>query len=173
MDIQQLSKQYTVRHLSPEDAAMVYEILRHHTIFYRYHPPLVTVGSILDDMKALPPNKGYEDKHYIGFFQDTTLLAVMDLLENYPRQKTAMIGFFAVNTAFQGRGLGSAILGEVLPSLARQGFEKARLGIDKGNPQSRAFWIKNGFQWTGEECPNDFSSYLIMEQDLQSFKEIL
>ena len=26
MDIQQLSKQYTVRHLSPEDATMVYEI---------------------------------------------------------------------------------------------------------------------------------------------------
>lgn len=55
MDIQQLSKQYTVRHLSPEDATMVYEILRNHTIFYRYHPPLVTVESILDDMKALPP----------------------------------------------------------------------------------------------------------------------
>ena len=35
MDIQQLSKQYTVRHLSPEDAAMVYEILRNHTILYR------------------------------------------------------------------------------------------------------------------------------------------
>ena len=150
MDIQQLSKQYTVRHLSPEDATMVYEILRNHTIFYRYHPPLVTVESILDDMKALPPNKGYEDKHYIGFFQDTALLAVMDLIENYPWQKTAMIGFFAVNTDFQGRGLGSAILGEVLPVLARLGFEKARLGIDKGNPQSRAFWTKNGFQWTGE-----------------------
>ena len=83
MDIQQLSKQYTVRHLSPEDATMVYEILRNHTIFYRYHPPLVTVESILDDMKALPPNKSYEDKHYIGFFQDTALLAVMDLIENY------------------------------------------------------------------------------------------
>lgn len=172
MDIQKLSKQYTVRHLSPEDAAMVYEILRNHTIFYRYHPPLVTVESILDDMKALPPNKSYEDKHYIGFFQDTALLAVMDLIENYPRQKTAMIGFFAVNTDFQGRGLGSAILGEVLPVLARLGFEKARLGIDKGNPQSRAFWTKNGFQWTGEEYPNDFSSYLMMEQELQGFKEI-
>ena len=82
MDIQQLSKQYTVRHLSPEDAAMIYEILRNHTIFYRYHPPLVTVESILDDMKALPPNKSYEDKHYIGFFQDTALLAVMVFIEN-------------------------------------------------------------------------------------------
>ena len=115
MDIQQLSKQYTVRHLSPEDAAMVYEILRNHTIFYSYHPPLVTVESILDVMLAVPPSRGQEDKHYIGFFQDTALLAVMDLIENYPRQKTAMIGFFAVNTDFQGRGLGSAILGEVLP----------------------------------------------------------
>ncbi len=170
MNIQSLSSQYTVRHLCPEDAIMVYEILRHNTIFYQYHPPLVTVESVLDDMKALPPNKSSEEKHYMGFFQDTTLLAVMDLIENYPRQKTAMIGFFAVNTDFQGQGLGSAILGEVLPALARLGFEKARLGIDKGNPQSRAFWTKNGFQWTGEEYPNDFSSYLVMEQNLQCFK---
>lgn len=171
MDIHDYSRHYTIRALLPEDAAMVYEILRQNAIFYRYHPPLVTVESILDDMKALPPHKRFEEKHYIGFFRNTALLAVMDLVEDYPRPKTAMIGFFAVNTAFQGQGLGSALIREILSALARQGFEKARLGIDKGNPQSRAFWTKNGFQWTGEEIPNDFSSYLMMEQELQSLKQ--
>ena len=171
MDIHDYSRHYTIRVLLPEDAAMVYEILRQNAIFYRYHPPLVTVESILDDMKALPPHKRFEEKHYIGFFRNTDLLAVMDLVEDYPRPKTAMIGFFAVNTAFQGQGLGSALIREILSALARQGFEKARLGIDKGNPQSRAFWTKNGFQWTGEEIPNDFSSYLMMEQELQSLKQ--
>ena len=33
------------------------------------------------------------------------------------------------------------------------GFRKARLAIDLGNPQSRAFWTKNGFALTGESRP--------------------
>lgn len=103
MDIQNLSSQYTVRDLHPEDAAIVYEVLKHNTIFYQYHPPMVTVESIIEDMEALPPGKVYEDKHYIGFFQDASLVAVMDLIENYPGSGTALIGFFAMNTDFQGK----------------------------------------------------------------------
>ncbi len=69
-DIRQLSRQFAVRYLHPEDVAAVYEVLRHNTIFYQYHPPMVTIESIREDMQALPPGKGYEDKHYIGFFQE-------------------------------------------------------------------------------------------------------
>lgn len=36
---------------------------------------MVTVESILEDMEALPPNKGYEDKHFIGFFQNSIITA--------------------------------------------------------------------------------------------------
>lgn len=166
MDIQNLSSQYTVRDLHPEDAVMVYEVLKHNTIFYQYHPPMVTVESIVEDMVALPPNKGYEDKHFIGFFRNASLVAVMDLIENYPRLGTALIGFFAMNTDLQGNGIGTAIISESVNYLTLLGFEKVRLGIDKGNPQSKAFWTKNGFELTGEEFPNDFSSYFMMERTL-------
>ena len=68
INVQQLSKQYKVRDLVPDDALMVYEMLRYNTIFYQYHPSVVTVESVLADMKALPPSKSCEDKHFIGFF---------------------------------------------------------------------------------------------------------
>ena len=153
--------------LFPEDALMVYEVLKHNTIFYQYHPPMVTVESIIEDMEALPPNKGYEDKHYIGFFQENNdLIAVMDLIENYPCMGTALIGFFALNNKLQGNGIGTAIISESVAYLAQLGYEKVRLGIDKGNPQSKAFWMKNGFALTGEEIANDFSSYFMMERKL-------
>lgn len=164
MKIQHLSNQYTVRDLLPADAEMVYDALKNNTIFYEYHPPMVTVESIIEDMEALPPNKGYEDKHYIGFFQNATLVAVMDLIENYPHPGTALIGFFAMNTKFQRNGIGTAIISDCVDYLAQLGFEKVRLGIDKGNPQSKAFWSKNGFELTGEEFPNDFSSNFMMER---------
>ena len=90
----------------------------------------------------------------------------MDLIENYPSLGTAWIGFFAMNIKLQGNGIGTAIISDIMNYLTQLGFEKARLGIDKGNPQSKAFWTKNGFALTGEEFPNDFSSYFMMERKL-------
>ena len=76
MNVQHLSSQYTVRDLLPADAEAIYEVLKANTLFYKYHPPMVTVEGIMEDMKALPPRKGYEDKHYIGFFRGDTLTAL-------------------------------------------------------------------------------------------------
>ena len=166
MDIQHLSNQYAVRALLPTDAEMVYEVLKNNTIFYKYHPPLVTVESILEDMEALPPDKGYEEKHYIGFFRNDILAAVMDLIEHYPQHGTALFGFFAMNNTLQCQGIGTVIISESIAYLARLGFEKVRLGVDKGNPQSKAFWIKNGFAFTGEEYKSDGSTILVMERIL-------
>lgn len=166
MNIEQLSTQYIVRALTPEDAEMIYEALKNHTIFYKYHPPMVTPASILADMKVLPPNKGYEDKHYVGYFQGDTLIAVMDLIAHYPQHGSAFLGFFAVNSNLHGHGLGTKIISDAISSLAQQGFEKIRLGIDSGNPQSRAFWCKNGFSFTGEKQESGSSAILVMERAL-------
>ena len=166
MNIQFLSNRYTIRDLLPQDAKMVCEVLKANTLFYKYHPPMVTVESILEDMEALPPNKGYEDKHYIGFFSEGTLVAVMDLIAHYPQQGTALLGFFAMNANLQGQGIGTAIISDSVTYLAQVGFKKVRLGIDKGNPQSKAFWLKNGFTFTGEEYESDGSTILVMERKL-------
>lgn len=166
MNIQFLSNRYIIRALLPQDAAMVYEVLKKNTIFYKYHPPMVTVQSIFEDMEALPPDKGYEDKHYIGFFREDTLVAVMDLIEHYPKPGTALLGFFAMNTNWQGQGIGTEIISGSVAYLAQMGFQKVRLGIDKGNPQSKAFWLKNGFSFTGEEYDSDHSTILVMERKL-------
>lgn len=166
MNIQFLSNRYTIRDLLPQDAEMIYEVLKANTLFYKYHPPMVTVESILEDMEALPPNKGYEDKHYIGFFSEGTLVAVMDLIEHYPNPGTALLGFFAMNTNLQGQGIGTKIISDSIAYLAQEGFIKVRLGIDKGNPQSKAFWLKNGFTFTGEAYESDSATILVMERKL-------
>ena len=166
MNIQFLSNRYTIRDMLPQDAEMIYEVLKANTIFYQFHPPMVTVESILEDMEAIPPNKGYEDKHYIGFFGEGTLVAVMDLIEHYPKPGTALLGFFAMNDTLQGQGIGTDIISDSVAYLAQVGFKKVRLGIDKGNPQSKAFWLKNGFVFTGEEYESDGSTILVMERKL-------
>ena len=98
--------------------------------------------------------------------KDDTLVAVMDLIEHYPQLGTALLGFFAMNSNLQGQGIGTEIISGSVAYLAQVGFPKVRLGIDKGNPQSKAFWLKNGFAFTGKEYESDGSTIFVMERTL-------
>lgn len=57
----------------------------------------------------------------------------------------------------QNQGVGSKIIREVCSQLKSLGFKKVRLGVDKGNPQSYAFWVKNQFSGINEAL------YILME----------
>ena len=165
LNIEILSKSYFVRRLNQRDVDSIYALCRENTIFYQYHPPFVTKESILKDMTALPPEKSMEDKYYLGFFAQDELVAVMDLILNYPKPDIAFIGFFMMNDRYQGRGIGSQIVDEVTAHLKACGFNEMRLGIDKGNPQSTHFWRKNGFQVI-REVPQGDGVILLAERSL-------
>lgn len=60
----------------------------------------------------------------------------------------------------------AASSGTAWARLSAAGYHRLRLAVDEGNPQSLAFWTKNGFTLTGEVHPNDFSAYLPMERSI-------
>lgn len=157
MDIELLSKKYVVRRLDINDVDAVYYMSCKNEIFYKYHPPFVTKQSIVEDMEALPPNKSYDDKYYIGFFEDNTLVANMDLILGYPTEEIAFIGLFMTNVLYQNKGVGSHIVRDVCTYLKLLGYKKVRIGVDKENPQSNSFWNKNGF------CIIAENEYYVME----------
>lgn len=113
-------------------------------MFYPYHPPFVTRESILDDMKALPSHKSYDEKIYVGFFYKEELIAIMDLILNYPMEHIAFIGLFVMNLIYRGKGIGTRIIIDCSACLSNSGFYKIRLVVVEGNPQSMVFWTKNG-----------------------------
>lgn len=117
-----------------------------------------------EGLTALPPGKTAADKYYVGFFDGETLAAVLDLVLDYPENGTVFIGLFMLDTAYQGKGVGSSLFSGIVGTLTRRGYKKLRLAIDSGNPQSEAFWTKNGFIKTGEVYPNDYSACLPMER---------
>ncbi len=171
MEIRSLSSVYTVRRLVPTDVEQVFALCAGNPAFYRHHPPFVTRESILEDLEVLPPGKERRDKLFVGFFAEDGLIAVMDLILDYPGDGVAYIGLFMLRAADQGRGVATALMGEIADCLRGWGFERIRLAIDEGNPQSEAFWAKNCFVRTGERYPNDFSTYLPMERPLQRASE--
>ena len=126
-------------------------------------PHLLPRESIQEDLLALPPKKDKKDKYYLGFYKESQLIAVMDLILDYPQQGVAFIGFFMVDQAYQKHGIGSEIIQDCIQYLNICSYPKIRLAIDQGNPQSEAFWIKNHFVKTGEEYKNECGIYLPME----------
>lgn len=160
-DISSLSTTFSVRRLDETDIPWLYELCRGNPLFYRYHPPFVTVEDLKEDQQVLPPGKTKDDKHYIGFFSGGQPMAVMDLVLGYPQPDTAFIGFFMMEAKCQGKGIGSGIIGEVCTGLAQWGYRRVRLATDRENPQSNAFWQKNGFLFVEEK-----GSYFLRERNI-------
>ena len=166
MEIQKITNKFCVKKLNKESIEEILTLCEKNELFYRYHPPMATRESILDDLNALPPNKVLKDKYYLGFYREETLVAVLDLILDFPEEKVSYIGFFMMDTKEQGKGIGSGIIRDCMDYLMILGYKKVRLAIDEGNPQSQAFWKKNLFQETGKRIPNEISAYLPMERML-------
>ncbi len=166
IDIEALSSKYTVRRLSVDDLERIHTLSLGNPLFFQYCPPFVTRESILADMRALPPGITPDDKYYVGFFQDDKLIAVMDLITNYPDTHTVFIGLFMMEKSEQGRGIGSGIVSECAHFFKSVGSHYIRLGFAKGNPQSEAFWRKNGFEPVGIETDNGTYTAVVMRRVL-------
>ena len=149
MEISLLSDRFLVLRMTEENIAEEYALCKNNTLFYHHCPPFVTEDSIAGDMKALPPNKEYSDKYYLGYYEGEKLIAVMDLILNYPDEDIAFIGFFMTDTSVQNTGIGSGIIETLCSRLKSLGFSSVRLGWVKGNPQAEHFWKKNLFIETG------------------------
>lgn len=165
--LERISDTYLVRRIQTADIPAVLKLFQGNPLFFEHMHRTATAESIVDDLNALPPGKGYEDKYYAGFYRGGMLAAVMDLILAYPNQETAFIGLFMVRRSEQGKGVGSGIVQEVLAYLARAGFSAVKLGYVKTNPQSRRFWLKNGFSPTGVESQEDGYTVVVMERGLR------
>jgi RimJ/RimL family protein N-acetyltransferase len=145
IQIEKLSDAYTIRRLADADVPMLYAWMMRNDQYFRYCGGSTTPERVRQDLTLCPPGTTPAQKHYVGFFDADTLVAVMDLIDGYPDADTAFIGFFMMNKDLQGQGTGTAIVRDVLAALRALGYTAVRLGIDKENPQSNYFWRKNGF----------------------------
>ena len=165
INVLELSKKYEVRKMEESDAENIMNLCSGNAQFYRYCEAEPTIEQVLYDLHITPPNISMSDKYYVGFYEDKTLVAVMDLIDGYPNADIAYIGFFMMNPIYQGNQIGTAIISEVIDYLRSIGKKAVRLAIDKGNPQSTHFWKKNGFEIISEADVNGWTK-LVAEKQL-------
>ena len=165
LDVTKLSRAYRVRRMTSEDAQDILSFCLQNTQYYRYCGKQPTLELVQSDLCITPPGKSAADKYYVGFWDGDTMVAVMDLIEGYPDDETCFVGFFMVNKGLQGRHIGSGIVQEVFGYLGAAGYDRVMLGVDKGNPQSTAFWTKNGFVVV-KEVAQEGGTIMVAARDL-------
>ena len=164
-DLTKLSTQYRVRFMSDSDADALLAFCLQNDQYYRYCGKQPSRELILHDMHITPPDTPKEAKYYVGFYEGDILVAIMDLIDGYPDSDTAFIGFFMMNRQLQGRRIGTHIIQELCLYLKETGLRRVLLAIDKDNPQSNAFWAKNGFSVI-REAEHEKGTILVAEKGL-------
>lgn len=127
----------------------------------------VTLDSVQYDMTNFPPNKTIDDKYFLGYFENQRLIAIMDLILDYPEKETLWIGLFMVDHSSQHTGIGSNIIQELLNYLSTTIFSKIQLGYIASNEQSKKFWEKQGFVPTGKVINNENYQIVMMEKIIE------
>ena len=164
LPFQQISAQYQVRRITEEDLPELLELARGNPTYYEHMHESPRLETLREDLTRLPPRTAPEDKYFLGFYQGGRLCAALDLIVRYPDPETAFIGWFILRKDLQGRGVGTAMVNDLLAFLKEQGFLYVRLGYVKGNPESRAFWVKNRFTPTGIEPEEDGYTIVVMQR---------
>ena len=144
-----LCGEFAVRGLSAEDVPEMLRLAQGNPLYYEHMRMQPTQENLLETLTALPPRRTLADKHFFGWFEGTRIVAMMDLIVRHPSQDMAFIGWFMVDAARQGCGLGRKLVAEVLAMLKEQGVTEVRLGRIVGNPQSERFWQACGFEDNG------------------------
>ena len=162
------SARYAVRALTEADVPAIYTLCRSNPLYYAHCGMEPSGELIARDMALLPPGTDAEQKYYLGFFDGGCLLAVLDLIDAYPEDGTAFIGFFMLDGEHSGRGLGSSVIGELLAALREAGIQSVRLAYVKSNPQATRFWTKNGFCPLRKVSHPDYGTVIVAERALRS-----
>lgn len=172
LDITRLSARYRVRHMTETDVDALLAFCASNPQYYEACGVPVEREGILRDLTLCPPGKMPCDKYFLGFYDGPgghsgrgRLTAILDLITEYPDARTAYIGLFMVDGARAGQGLGTALLGELFAALKAAGFNSVRLCFQKSNPQSGAFWTKNGFSAV-KEIPHAYGVMIAAQREL-------
>lgn len=145
IEVDKLSRRYKVKPMNEADVDSILELYQGNPQFYRYTESVPSREQVISDMKNTPNGVDGSKKYYVGFYKRLELIAVMDIIDGFPTNENAYIGFFMMKEAYQGKKIGSIIVHEVESYLRSVGKRTTRLAIDKLNPQSTYFWDKNGY----------------------------
>lgn len=163
MNLENVFPPYKARKLTEADIPDILDLYSGNTEYFKHCPPSPNRETVKEDLVALPPKKEAADKYFIGIFDDNFLVAVMDLIDRYPDNRTAFIGLLMVSKSYQRKGIGTYITKALSQTLGAEGYLRIKLGYVKTNLSAQNFWLKQGFHPTGIKSVREY--YTVIEAE--------
>lgn len=116
-------------------------------------------------LSSLPPGISKDKKHVLLVKKNGDAIGVIDLINGYPEAAVAFIGLLILREDIQGSGVGRKTYEELEMLIRTFHCKKIRLAVVENNPVF-TFWLKMGFQPTGEKKP-------YLNQGIQSFSVLM
>jgi GNAT superfamily N-acetyltransferase len=108
-------------------------------------------GSFDELWTSLPPDRTPADKRVYGTGEPLAGLA--EVVRDWPRPGTWIIGLLLLDPAARGSGLGAAVVAELDAMAAAQGADRLRVGVVDANVRALKFWRREGFVPVPPEGP--------------------
>lgn len=165
--IESLSSEFSVKRIKETDVISVINLLRSNRKYYRQLGIKHAMRNLTDITSELPEGNNKEKTNFVGFYdKDNKLIAILDLITNYPKENSAFIGWFLVDAEKQGQGIGSQIFADVRATMKAQGFNNLQLRLRKDNTQAIEFWRNQGFVLNGKEIQINNKELYYMEKTI-------
>ncbi|AMC93619.1 hypothetical protein AOC36_06350 [Erysipelothrix larvae] len=100
-------------------------------------------------LSDLPKGKKAEDKYVFGVYREHDLIAIIDLIKDYPTQDTWMLGLLMIHPDDRKQGLGHACSQSVERYVKDLGGTSIKIGVVQNNTIAKAFWEKAGYRVEG------------------------
>ena len=140
---------YQVRRLTEEAGDEIFALQRRHPEYHAlFLNHKVKKADVLSDLTSIPEGVLPENKFYLGIYDADDLVAIADVILNFPTSKTAWLGLIMVDYDVVGQGIGK-IIEKLKQALMRERFKQlctlVPIESDVGS-----FFDAHGFS-TGEE----------------------
>ncbi len=161
-----LSDKYRVAPLGKQDVEALYRLSLTQPEYWRTLNETPDRRKLAHSLTAVPPGVDAGNKFYLGFWQGHKLIAVLELVFGYPEADCVLVGLLMADGHSQRQGLGTDIVRRLEKQLAGLGYKTLVLSYAEGNRIARSFWLKNGFQETGDADEYDDIRLIAMEKIL-------
>ncbi|MCM8607341.1 MULTISPECIES: GNAT family N-acetyltransferase [Lactiplantibacillus] len=111
-----------------------------------FSPEPLTMTEVQHDLTAHPDELAAAQKQVFGFYLAHRLVAVVDLLNQYPQEQFLFIGLLMVNRAYQRKSVGRIIVTGLMQAALASNIKVIQLTRVTADEGVARFWEGLGFE---------------------------
>lgn len=141
-----------IQKITKADGQLVYDFaLACSDYFTDWGKETPTMAAVLTDFfDERPPETKPEQKEVYAILENEKMIGIIDLLHDYPKAETTILGLMVLRPEYRKQGLGERYFHQIQDYCQRLGQRKLRLGVLQDNTAGQHIWQKMGFQKVSE-----------------------